>query len=68
MMSQRGAVLPTMFYLLDGGVVAGHGTPDDMLNSDKPEIKQFMNGLPDGPVGYHYPANDYLDDLGRAIK
>lgn len=59
----EGCSIADYVYLFDGGIVAGHGTPQDMLNSDKPEIKQFMNGLPDGPVGYHYPAQAYLDDL-----
>ena len=26
-------------------------------------VQQFMQGLPDGPVPFHYPANAYLDDL-----
>ena len=26
-------------------------------------VKQFMQGLPDGPVPFHYPAQDYGCDL-----
>ena len=54
-------------YLLGDGVVSGHGTTDQMINSDQPEVRQFMQGLPDGPVRYHYPADNYLEDLGRSI-
>lgn len=54
-------------YLLGDGVVSGHGTTEQMLDSEQPEVRQFMQGLPDGPVRYHYPADDYLDDLGRTI-
>ncbi len=59
----EGCSIADYVYLLDDGVVAGHGTAQQMANSEQPEIKQFMNGLPDGPVGYHYPAGDYLTDL-----
>lgn len=50
-------------YLLGDGVVKGHGKPEQLLESDSAEIRQFMQGLPDGPVGFHYPAGNYLTDL-----
>lgn len=50
-------------YLLGDGRVISEGTPEEMLESDEPNIRQFMNGLPDGPVRYHYPAPDYADDF-----
>ena len=28
-----------------------------------PEVAQFVQGLPDGPVPFHYPASDYLQEL-----
>ena len=59
----EGCSIADYVYLLDGGVVAGHGTAQQMTHSQQPGIKQFINGLPDGPVSYHYPANDYLSDL-----
>jgi len=53
-------------YLLGDGNVIGEGTPEQMRESDVPDVRQFMNGLPDGPVHYHYPAPDYAEDfLGR---
>ena len=63
----EGCSIADYVYLLDGGRVIGHGTPADMLASDQPEVFQFMNGLPDGPVGYHYPGSDYLDDLNLGL-
>ena len=60
----EGCSIADYVYLLDNGKVAGQGTAEDMMNSSQPEIRQFMNGLPDGPVRYHYPAGNYLDDLG----
>lgn len=50
-------------YLLGKGRVIAEGTPDEMLKSEQPDVRQFMNGLPDGPVRYHYPAPDYADDF-----
>ncbi len=46
-------------YLIGNGTVLAHGTPNELLNSDHPDVKQFMKGLPDGPVPFHYPAVDY---------
>jgi phospholipid/cholesterol/gamma-HCH transport system ATP-binding protein len=50
-------------YLLSGGKVVASGTPAELANSSLPEVKQFMGGLPDGPVAFHYPAPDYSTDL-----
>ncbi|MCY3769096.1 MAG: ATP-binding cassette domain-containing protein [Gammaproteobacteria bacterium] len=62
----EGCSIADYVYLLDDGRVVGHGVPEEMMNSEDPGIRQFMDGLPDGPVGYHYPATDYLEDLGAA--
>jgi phospholipid/cholesterol/gamma-HCH transport system ATP-binding protein len=50
-------------FLLSGGKVVAAGTPDELNRSDLPEVKQFMGGLDDGPVAFHYPAPDYGFDL-----
>ena len=60
----EGCSIADYVYLIDGGKVAGHGTPEQMRNSTDPAVSQFINGHPDGPVGYHYPAPDMLRDLG----
>lgn len=60
---QEGCSIADYVYLLGKGGVIGHGTPDEMRVSDSEEIRQFMDGLPDGPVPYHYPAAKYIDDL-----
>jgi phospholipid/cholesterol/gamma-HCH transport system ATP-binding protein len=55
-------------FLLSGGKVVASGTPEELARSTLPEVKQFMGGLADGPVAFHYPAADYrselLDDAG----
>ena len=49
--------------LLSNGKVMGVGAPEELLDSDDEWVRQFMQGLPDGPVPFHYPAQDYGDDL-----
>lgn len=50
-------------FLLGNRKVIGQGAPAEMRHSDSEEVRQFMGGLPDGPVPYHHPATDYGDEL-----
>lgn len=50
-------------YLISDGVVAAEGSPDEMQNSSDPFVHQFMWGEVDGPVPFHYPAENYSDML-----
>jgi phospholipid/cholesterol/gamma-HCH transport system ATP-binding protein len=50
-------------YLLSGGKVVAAGTPAELDALDSAEVRQFMKGLPDGPVPFHYPAPDYASQL-----
>ena len=50
-------------YVIAGGKVLAHGTPDAIRNSDSPYVQQFLRGQPDGPVAFHYKAAAYTDDL-----
>jgi phospholipid/cholesterol/gamma-HCH transport system ATP-binding protein len=50
-------------YVVAEGKVVGHGTPDKMEEDKSGWVQQFMQGLPDGPVPFHYPAQDYQRDL-----
>ena len=50
-------------YLLSGGRVAAVGPPAELARSDAADVRQFMLGLPDGPVAFHYPAPDYAGQL-----
>ena len=51
-----------VFVLADGKII-GQGKPDELRNSTNEQVRQFLNGLPDGPVPFHYPAKDYATDL-----
>ncbi|GAB3214945.1 phospholipid ABC transporter ATP-binding protein MlaF [Pseudaeromonas pectinilytica] len=50
-------------YLIANRKVVAHGTPEQLREEANPEVVQFIHGLPDGPVPFHYPANDYLQEL-----
>lgn len=50
-------------YLLSQGKVVAHGTPADLEKTDSEWARQFLQGLPDGPVPFHYPGVDYAEDL-----
>ncbi|MDX2164388.1 MAG: ATP-binding cassette domain-containing protein [Gammaproteobacteria bacterium] len=50
-------------YVLSNGKIVGYGTPTELQNTDSPAVKQFIKGLPDGVVPYHYPAPDFKTDF-----
>jgi phospholipid/cholesterol/gamma-HCH transport system ATP-binding protein len=51
-------------YFIASGRVAAEGTPDALAKSTDPFVRQFVDGAPDGPVPFHYPAPPYASDLG----
>jgi len=50
-------------YLISQGRVVEHCTPAQLAASTSQWTRQFLDGLPDGPVPFHYPAADYASDL-----
>ncbi len=52
-----------LVYVIDKGKVIERGTPDELKGSTSPSVRQFMSGLPDGPVGFHYDAPTLEEDL-----
>ncbi|MBD3619824.1 MAG: ABC transporter ATP-binding protein [Chromatiales bacterium] len=50
-------------YLIADGKVVEHGSPDALAKTASAWADQFLKGLPDGPVPFHYPAADYREDL-----
>jgi phospholipid/cholesterol/gamma-HCH transport system ATP-binding protein len=54
-------------YIISEGRIMGSGTPKALQESSNAWVRQFMQGAPDGPVAFHYPARDYSQDLwGKA--
>ncbi len=50
-------------FLLSGGKVVARGTPQELQSYPSDVVRQFVGGLPDGPVPFHYPALDYFSEL-----
>ncbi|KTD60801.1 ABC transporter ATP-binding protein [Legionella shakespearei] len=50
-------------YLISGGTIIGQGTPEELIHSSEPQVKQFMHGEADGAVPFHYPARPYTEEL-----
>ena len=50
-------------FLLSGGKVVAGGTPEEMKKNPSDIVKQFVGGLADGPVPFHFPAADYFQQL-----
>lgn len=50
-------------FLLSGGKVVARGTPQELRSYPSEIVRQFVGGLADGPVAFHYPAADYFGEL-----
>ena len=61
------AISDYVYFLSDGKIVA-EGTPDEMLKSDHPYVKQFVNAETDGPVPFHHPGTSLEEDFGIVKK
>ncbi len=57
------ASIADYLYVVGDTQVLGQGTPAELMESDNPRIRQFMQGIADGPVPFHFPAADYRRDL-----
>jgi len=51
--------------VLANGKVAAQGTPEALRQTSDPLIHQFVNGLSEGPVHFHYPAKSIAEDFSR---
>ncbi|HYN78516.1 MAG TPA: ABC transporter ATP-binding protein [Lamprocystis sp. (in: g-proteobacteria)] len=50
-------------YVISNGRVMAAGTPGEIAAESSEWVRQFMDGLPDGPVHFNYPAPPLADDL-----
>jgi phospholipid/cholesterol/gamma-HCH transport system ATP-binding protein len=50
-------------YFIDNGVVVAEGPTEEVAHSKEPFVRQFVDGLEDGPVGFHFPSRPYAQDL-----
>ena len=51
-------------YMVNAGRIAAQGTPEELTASTDPYVCQFLKGLPDGPVAFHYPAKSVEEEFG----
>jgi phospholipid/cholesterol/gamma-HCH transport system ATP-binding protein len=56
------SVADQIFVIADGKVI-GEGSPERLRDHESPKVRQFMHGSPDGPVSFHYPADDLVFDV-----
>jgi phospholipid/cholesterol/gamma-HCH transport system ATP-binding protein len=52
-----------VIFLLSGGKVVARGTPAELQSYPSEIVRQFIGGLADGPVPFHFPAPDYFGEL-----
>ena len=57
------ATIADCTFLLSEGRVVASGTPEDLQHHQSETVVQFMTGMADGPVPFHYPAPDYGEQL-----
>ena len=50
-------------YLISDGNVAASGSPDELKEGSSELVRQFMHGMADGPVAFHYQAPNYAEQL-----
>jgi phospholipid/cholesterol/gamma-HCH transport system ATP-binding protein len=57
------SILADASYIIAAGKVAASGSFVDLKDHESEIVHQFINGLADGPVAFHYPAPDYYEQL-----
>ena len=50
-------------YLISDGKVAASGSPDELNAATSELVRQFMHGMADGPVAFHFDAPNYAEQL-----
>jgi phospholipid/cholesterol/gamma-HCH transport system ATP-binding protein len=57
------AGIADFIYIIANGRVMCAGTPAEVEADDSRWVRQFMDGLPDGPVHFHYPGPTLEQDM-----
>lgn len=45
------------------GKILAQGPAETVIQDPSPAVQQFVRGLADGPVSFHYPAKNYREEL-----
>jgi phospholipid/cholesterol/gamma-HCH transport system ATP-binding protein len=51
--------IATRMIMLGRGTIIAQGTPDEIRTSPNPEVQQFINGEPDGPMPLNLSQDDH---------
>jgi phospholipid/cholesterol/gamma-HCH transport system ATP-binding protein len=57
------AQIADLVYVISDGKVVGKGAPSELDSTGSAWVRQFLQGLPDGPVHFHYPAQPLEQDI-----
>ena len=60
-------IVDYLYFVSEGRIIA-QGTPEEVHASADPFVRQFVDGAPDGPVPFHYPAPTYADELAAHVR
>jgi phospholipid/cholesterol/gamma-HCH transport system ATP-binding protein len=54
-------------YFLHLGCVVAKGEVKEMLDSQDPYVRQFLDAKSEGPISFQYPSKPYREDLNMAV-
>lgn len=60
-------IVDYLYFVSEGRIIA-QGTPEEVRHSSDPFVRQFVDGEPDGPVPFHYPARPFADEPAVAAR
>lgn len=55
-------------FIVANQTIIAKGNKAELKANPDPQVQQFLKGLPDGPVPFHYPAPPYKLDLQGALE
>ena len=59
-------IVDYLYFVSEGRIIA-QGTPEEVRASADPFVRQFVDGAPDGPVPFHYPAPPYANEFAAHV-
>lgn len=60
---QETCAIADYVYVVSRGRIIAEGSPAALQSSEELEVKQFMDGISDGVVPFHFPAESYDKEL-----
>ncbi|HEX6793960.1 MAG TPA: ABC transporter ATP-binding protein [Casimicrobiaceae bacterium] len=60
-------IVDYIYFVSEGRIIA-QGAPDEVRASHDPFVRQFVDGEPDGPVPFHYPAKAIASEFSSHVR